>query len=202
MFNELDISLWHITLAHIEGFRLWQPALQRCYAVASKLLQVNAPKFLECELIVRSFTRSHLMVLAHERQSSHDLQAGVLPYCVTKTPVTCCCLHADVQPTYLYLGSCACWLTVSFVFIRCKYTPNYQSSHCIGTSAQNTLCCTTVGSMPQKPLLKAGKKIDKKQAANRHGKTPKTRKGKYMSAHATCFEMPCPSKSNMPQLTW
>eukprot|EP00877_Chromochloris_zofingiensis_P014845 jgi/Chrzof1/9614/Cz04g09220.t1 len=33
--------------------------------------------------------------------------------------------------------------------------------------------------MPQKPLLKAGKKIDKKQAANRHGKTPKTRKGHF-----------------------
>lgn len=32
--------------------------------------------------------------------------------------------------------------------------------------------------MPQKPLLKPGKKIQKKQAANRHGKTPQTKKGK------------------------
>ncbi|KIZ00713.1 hypothetical protein MNEG_7249 [Monoraphidium neglectum] len=31
--------------------------------------------------------------------------------------------------------------------------------------------------MPQKPLLKANKKLEKKQAANRHGKTPKTKKG-------------------------
>lgn len=34
--------------------------------------------------------------------------------------------------------------------------------------------------MPQKPLLKAGKKIEKKkEAANRHGKVPLTKKGKY-----------------------
>mmetsp|Transcript_25557 Transcript_25557/g.64842 ORF Transcript_25557/g.64842 Transcript_25557/m.64842 type:complete len:108 (-) Transcript_25557:500-823(-) len=32
--------------------------------------------------------------------------------------------------------------------------------------------------MPQKPVIK-GKKIDKKQAANRHGKIPQTRKGKF-----------------------
>lgn len=31
--------------------------------------------------------------------------------------------------------------------------------------------------MPQKPVLKAGKKIQKQQAANRHGKTSTTRKG-------------------------
>jgi hypothetical protein len=33
--------------------------------------------------------------------------------------------------------------------------------------------------MPQKPVVK-GKKIDKKAAANRHGKTPTTRKGKLL----------------------
>lgn len=35
--------------------------------------------------------------------------------------------------------------------------------------------------MPQKPLLKAGKKIDKgkKQAANRHGKAVQTKKGAF-----------------------
>lgn len=32
--------------------------------------------------------------------------------------------------------------------------------------------------MPQKPLSKPGKKIEKKTAANRHGKSPQTRKGK------------------------
>ncbi|KAF5828470.1 hypothetical protein DUNSADRAFT_17578 [Dunaliella salina] len=32
--------------------------------------------------------------------------------------------------------------------------------------------------MPQKPLVK-NKKIDKKQAANRHGKTPRTKKGNW-----------------------
>lgn len=33
--------------------------------------------------------------------------------------------------------------------------------------------------MPQKPLMKPGKKIDKKQAANRHGKGPKMKKGEW-----------------------
>lgn len=33
--------------------------------------------------------------------------------------------------------------------------------------------------MPQKPLLKANKKVEKKQAANRHGKTPKMKKGAF-----------------------
>jgi hypothetical protein len=31
--------------------------------------------------------------------------------------------------------------------------------------------------MPQKPVLKPGKKIQKKEAANRHGKAPKMKKG-------------------------
>ena len=35
--------------------------------------------------------------------------------------------------------------------------------------------------MPQKPLLKANKKVEKKQAANRHGKTPKMKKGEFGS---------------------
>ena len=37
--------------------------------------------------------------------------------------------------------------------------------------------------MPQKPLLKPGKKIEKKKvAANRHGKTPVTKKGAQAAA--------------------
>ncbi len=43
------------------------------------------------------------------------------------------------------------------------------------TQNQKNPCAAT---MPQKPLLKAGKKIEKKkEAANRHGKVPLTKKG-------------------------
>jgi hypothetical protein len=51
--------------------------------------------------------------------------------------------------------------------------------------------------MPQKPLLKANKKLEKKQAANRHGKTPKTKKGELIISRRRAVQQVWPSRADV-----